>query len=46
MADRPPYNGTRRRLLAAEAAALAKDETDQREMAEVAALMESLRAEG
>ena len=32
--------------LAAEAAALARDEADRREMADVAALMESLRAEG
>jgi Arc/MetJ-type ribon-helix-helix transcriptional regulator len=35
-----------RRALADEAAALAKDEADRREKAEVAALMESLRAEG
>jgi Arc/MetJ-type ribon-helix-helix transcriptional regulator len=35
-----------RSALAAEAAALAEDEADRREIAEVAALMESLRAEG
>ncbi len=35
-----------RSVLAAEAAAVANDEADRREMAEVAALMESLRAEG
>jgi Arc/MetJ-type ribon-helix-helix transcriptional regulator len=35
-----------RSALAAEAAALADDEADRREMSEVAALMESLRAEG
>jgi Arc/MetJ-type ribon-helix-helix transcriptional regulator len=35
-----------RSVLAEEAEALASDEADRREMAEVAALMESLRAEG
>ena len=36
----------RRESLAAEARALEADETDRREMLEVAALMESLRASG
>lgn len=35
-----------RTVLASEAAAVARDEADRKEMAEVAALMESLRAEG
>jgi hypothetical protein len=35
-----------RSVLAADAEVLARDEADRREMAEVAALMESLRAEG
>jgi Arc/MetJ-type ribon-helix-helix transcriptional regulator len=35
-----------RTVLASEAAAVARDEADRKEMVEVAALMESLRAEG